>query len=105
MQTEKAWPLRAVQMVHNVLSGAMGHVVRMELISRNPVGLVSPSPNKEKEASSPDIDSVRRLLAIAEEEEHHLWACIHLIANTGMRRGEAIALVLGQTRNGRCYTR
>ena len=92
LQTEKGMAPKGVQMVHNVLSGAMGHAVRMELIARNPVGSVSPPPMKKREAFSPDVDSVRRILAIAEEEEHYLWACMHLIAYTGMRRGEAMAL-------------
>ena len=32
------------------------------------------------------------MLTLAEEREHPLWVCIHLIAYTGMRRGEALAL-------------
>ena len=32
------------------------------------------------------------MLELAAEQEHPLWVCIHLIAYTGMRRGEALAL-------------
>ena len=85
---------KGVQMIHNVLSGAMKHALRMELIARNPVAAVSPPTVPKVEAFSPDIAQVLTLLAAARSDElyRYLWACIHLIAYTGMRRGEALAL-------------
>ncbi len=83
---------KGVQLVHNVLSGAMKHALRLELIARNPVALVSPPTAPKTEAYSPEVEQVRSLLTLAEEREHPLWVCIHLIAYTGMRRGEALAL-------------
>ncbi len=83
---------KGVQLVHNVLSGAMKHALRLELIARNPVALVSPPTAPKTEAYSPKVEQVRALLTLAEEREHPLWVCIHLIAYTGMRRGEALAL-------------
>ena len=59
---------KGVQMVHNVLGGALRHAVKMELISRNPVASVSPPPLEKKEAFSPVVASVRRLLAHAEAD-------------------------------------
>ena len=79
-------------MVHNVFRGALRHAVRMELISRNPVALVSPPPIPKAEAEAPEIEAVKRLLETGESQQHYLWPCLHLIAYTGMRRGEALGL-------------
>ena len=92
LRTEGGMSPKGVQMVHNVLGGALRHAAKMELISRNPVASVSPPPLEKKEAFSPVVASVRRLLAHAEADGHHLWPCLHLLAYTGLRRGEALAL-------------
>ena len=81
-----------VRMVHNVLSGAMKHALRMELISRDPVALVSPPSAPSAEAYSPDMEQVRALLAVGAASGHYLWPCVYLIIFTGLRRGEALAL-------------
>ncbi len=83
---------KGVGLVHCVASGAMDHALRMELISRNPVTLVSPPPVPNKEAYTPEVTQVQASLELAERKQHPLWVCIHLIAYTGMRRGEALAL-------------
>lgn len=83
---------KGVEMVHNVLSGAMKHALRMELISRNPVALVSPPSVPQTEASSPSIEQVQALLKVGASCAHYLWLCVHLIIYTGMRRGEALGL-------------
>ena len=83
---------KGVDLVHTVLSGAMKHALRMELIYRNPVSLVSPPPQPKHETTPPDIAAVRRVLQLATHEQNHLAACIHLIAYTGLRRGEALGL-------------
>ena len=83
---------KSVSLVHTVLSGAMKHALRMELIYRNPVSLVSPPPLKRREIIPPNISVVRDALALAREEGHYLFPCIHLIAYTGLRRGEALGL-------------
>lgn len=85
---------KGVQMIHNVLSGALKHALRMELVSRNPVSAVSPPSAPKVEAFTPDIAQVQALLTVARADEIHryLWACIHLTAYTGMRRGEALGL-------------
>ncbi len=83
---------KGVSLVHTVLSGAMKHALRMELIYRNPVSLVSPPPEKKRETAPPEITAVRRVLELAYQEQNHLAACIHLIAYTGLRRGEALGL-------------
>ncbi len=81
-----------VQMVHNVLSGAMKHALRMELIFRDPVALVSPPSAPSTEAYSPGMEQVRALLAAGAAAGHYMWPCVYLIIYTGLRRGEALAL-------------
>jgi integrase len=81
-----------VKMARNVLSGALRHAVAMEIILRNPVSAVRAPTARKKEAEIPDMEAVRQVLARAKEEDHYLWPCIHLVAYTGMRRGEALAL-------------
>ena len=54
---------------------------------------MSPPTAAKKEAYSPAVDEVIALLALAEQEENPLWPFVHLIAFTGMRRGEALALI------------
>ena len=82
----------SVNLVHAVLSGAMRYAASLELIMRNPASLVSPPTKPKKEAQAPSMESVRRMLRLAEELNHYLFPCIHLLAYTGMRRGEAVAL-------------
>ena len=84
---------KGVQMVHNILGGALKHALRMELISRNPAAAVTPPSDPKVETFSPEIAQVQRLLRTAASLDHYFWACIHLIAYTGMRRGEALALM------------
>ena len=91
-QESKGMAPQGIQLVHNVLSGAMKHALRMELIQRNPVALVSPPPIPKAEAEAPEIEAVKRLLETGESQQHYLWPCLHLIAYTGMRRGEALGL-------------
>lgn len=83
---------RGVHAVHNVLNGAMKHALRMELVSCNPVASVSPLAAPKREAHNPDVGQVRALLSVAAASGHYLWPCVHLIAYTGIRRGEAMAL-------------
>ena len=82
-----------VGLVHRVLSGAMKHALRMELTYRNPVAAVSPPRIIRQEPAPPDISAVRTALDLAGAEKHYLYACIHLIAYTGMRRDEAMGLL------------
>ena len=96
LQRDKQMAPRGVHLVHNVLSGALKYALKMEMISRNPVSAVSPPSVTKQEAASPDIPQVKRLLSVAEEEQHYLWPCLHLIAYTGMRRGEALGLKWAQ---------
>ena len=96
LQRDKGMASSGVQVVHNVLSGAMKHALKMELVSRNPVAAVSPPPIVKVEVASPEVSEVKLLLSVAEAEDHYSWPCLHLIAYTGMRRGEALGLEWAQ---------
>ena len=83
---------RSVHVVHAVLSGALKQAMRMELIHRNAASLVSPPPIAKREVAPPGIGAVRDALALARADGHHLYPAIHLVAYTGLRRGEALGL-------------
>ena len=82
-----------VRLAHAVLSGALKYAMQMEMVQRNVASLVSPPSIVKREAPTPDVGAVRRALELARAEEHPLYACIHLVAYTGVRRGEAMDLL------------
>ena len=75
-----------------MLYGAFKHAVDLEMISRNPVAAVKSPRVVKREIMPPDVQAVRDLLRLAEQEQHPLFAFIHLLVHTGMRLGEALAL-------------
>ena len=81
-----------VELVHTVLSGALKYALRMEVVWRNPAQVVTPPQVVRKEVEPPEIAAVMRILGIAKDEEHPFFPCLHLIAYTGVRRGEALGL-------------
>ena len=81
------------KLIHTVLSGALKYALRMEIVVRNPVAAVRHPPSKKSaQVYTPDTSTVLTALDMARDEQHHLWACIHLVAYTGLRRGEALGL-------------
>ena len=84
---------KGVGQAHNVLSGAMKHALRQELVQRNSVSLVSPPAVRRQEVPPPDIQAVRAALDLARWEDHDLFPAMYLIAYTGLRRGEALGLL------------
>ena len=83
---------KSVESVHNVISGAFKHALRMEKVWRNPAKAVSPPRIDRKEVEPPEVSWVKGILKVAEVEQHPLFPCLHLIAYTGIRRGEALGL-------------
>jgi integrase len=81
-----------VEVAHNTLSGALKYALRMEVVWRNVVQSVTPPKVERKEVEPPEITIVRRILETARGKEHPLYPCLHLIAYTGVRRGEALGL-------------
>ncbi len=90
--TARGMAPQGVHLVHNVISGAFKYALRMEVAWRNPAKSVTPPKIVRKEVEPPEVAGVRRILELAEAEEHPLFPCLHLIAYTGLRRGEALAL-------------
>lgn len=90
--TNKGMAPKGVELVHTVISGAYKYALRMEFVWRNPAKAVTPPKVTRREVEPPDIASVKRLLALAEQEEHPLFPALHLIAYSGLRRGEALGL-------------
>ena len=78
--------------VHRALSVALNDALRLEMVYRNPVSAVSPPAVAQREIVAPEMAAVRAILHLAEAEDHPLYPCFHLIAYTGVRRGEAIGL-------------
>ena len=83
---------KSVQLARQVLFGACKHAVALEMIQRNPVALVKAPRVTKKEIMPPEVQAVRSLLELAEQEQHFLFTFIHLLAHTGMRLSEALAL-------------
>ena len=84
-----------VQIAHSILSGSLKYAFRMGFIQRVVTDMVTPPSKSKVEAWSPDVEQVQAMLAVAAQSGHYLWPCVHLVAYTGMRRGEALALRWG----------
>jgi integrase len=79
-----------VRQVYTVLRLGLDGAVRDGLLARNPATPVQRPGVARKEASHLDPQRVTQLLAAAESSRYH--AALVLIATTGLRRGEALAL-------------
>ena len=82
-----------VELVHTVTSGALKYALRMEMVWRNPAQAVSPLKRPHAEPPTPEIEYVRRVLLRGRRDQHPLHAALHLVAYTGIRRGEAMGLM------------
>jgi len=80
----------SVRNCHRVLSQALKHALEQRLLWWNPCQAVRPPRVDPAIDSSPDAETVHRLLTAAKETRHH--AAFHFMAYTGVRRGEAAAL-------------
>jgi len=83
-----------VQLVHSVISSAYKYALKDDsgIAWRNPAKAVTPPKIVRKEVEPPEIARVREVLELAASEGHPLFPCLHLIAYTGIRRGEAWGL-------------
>ncbi|MDO8750670.1 MAG: site-specific integrase [Dehalococcoidia bacterium] len=81
-----------VDLVRNVVHGALKAAMRLDLLHRNVVD-AAPAPKIDRpEIAPPDADAVGKVLALAKSQVHPLFAALHLAAYTGARRGEVLAL-------------
>jgi Site-specific recombinase XerD len=76
--------------VHRVLSEALGHAVKWQLLSRNPCESVEAPRPERREIQVPSPDSLQKILESANETR--LGTLINLLLMTGVRIGEATAL-------------
>ena len=83
---------RSIQMAHLVLTAACQLAVDMGHLDRNVMSTVSAPRSVSDEVIPPEARVVRRLLKLAEDEDHRMFAYLHLLTYTGLRRGEGMAL-------------
>jgi integrase len=88
-------PVRAlsdstIRSTYTVLRSALDGAVRDGLLARNPAAAVKRPGVERIEARHLDRDAVVKLLDAAKESRYH--PALVLIASTGLRRGEALAL-------------
>jgi integrase len=79
-----------IRSVYTVLRAGLDGAVRDGLLARNPAAAVKRPGVKRIEARHLDRDAVVKLLDAAKESRYH--PALVLIASTGLRRGEALAL-------------
>jgi integrase len=89
---------RTVRYIHTILHSALAAAVDDNLLAVNPAAKAKPP--RAKEAKSPemrtwDADQLRTFLDWAERERPELYPAWLLLAMTGMRRGEALAVRWG----------
>jgi integrase len=81
-----------IKMHHSILSSALHQAVKWDLVSRAATDNATPPRVTRFRASAPDVETVRALVAKAEETHPVLSATITLAAVTGCRRGELCGL-------------
>jgi integrase len=85
---------RTVRYIHTILSAALGAAVKHHRLIRNPAATASPPSAKQARAPEMHAWTAEQLAAFlgwsAASSQHH--AACRLLAYTGMRRGEALAL-------------
>jgi integrase len=85
---------RTVRYVHTILSAALAAAVKTRRLARNPAADTSPPTAKQAKAPEMQPWTAAQLAAFlgwarVNAENFALW---HVLAHTGMRRGEALAL-------------
>ena len=83
---------KSIGLFHTVLSGAYRHALRLDIVNRNPASAVSAPSIKGVEMYIPPVADVKLLLELADAEYPKYAPCIRLLAYTGLRLGEALAL-------------
>jgi integrase len=85
---------RTVRYIHTILSSALGAAVKTRRLARNPADAASPPTAKQAKAPEMHPWTAEQLAAFlgwadGRADNFALW---HVLAYTGMRRGEALAL-------------
>jgi integrase len=82
----------SVRHVHTLLSAALHQAERWGLVDVNVARRAQPPPVHAQQVSAPEVETVRAMVAKAEESDPMLAALLLLGAATGARRGELCAL-------------
>jgi integrase len=91
----KGLSARTVRYIHTILSAALGAAVDAGLIARNPAAKAHPPTAKQARAPEMhpwDVSQLAAFLTWLRAAHHHLAAAWTVLALTGMRRGELLAL-------------
>src|ERR1700687_5167475 len=93
--TDDAEPARAlsdstIRQTYIVLRAALDAAVRDGLLARNPAAQVRRPGVERREARHLDADAVTAVLRAAESSRY--YPALAVIASTGLRKGEALAL-------------
>ncbi|MGH3192988.1 MAG: tyrosine-type recombinase/integrase [Streptosporangiaceae bacterium] len=98
-RTGKPLSLRSVRSVAITLSAALNAATNSEppLLTRNPAVKSKPPTDKEAQAAAPEMrpwtaEQLRHFLAWARDHHRRFFAIWYVLAYTGMRRGELLAL-------------
>lgn len=85
---------RTVRYVHTILSAALSAAVKTRRLARNPAADASPPTAKQAKAPEMHPWTAGQLAAFLGWAREHAdnFALWHVLAHTGMRRGEALAL-------------
>ena len=81
---------RTIEMIHMVLHGALGHAVKLGLLSRNPTDATIPIRPKHKEMKFYDETQVNQFLLSAKGDNYEM--IYYLAIATGMRQSELLGL-------------
>ncbi len=86
---------RVLQTCRRVLSIVLNHALKLGLIGRNPLVGLDAVGYRRKQPMMPDVESVSGPLAHLRENEPEFHALCHVLAYTGMRMSEVLALRWG----------
>lgn len=83
---------RTIRMCHGVVRQALEQGRKWGLITRNPALDASPPRSRHHEIHPPSVDQVLQLLSAARDYDEDFAAYLRVLAATGCRRSEALAL-------------
>ncbi len=83
---------RTIRICHVVIRQALDQARKWGLITRNPAVDASPPRSRHHEIHPPSVEQVLTLLAAAKEDDEDFATYLRVLAATGCRRSEALAL-------------